>query len=214
MNDHSKPGFEEVDLQGNLNILADAQQCGVKKFVYVSAFHAEKFPHIVYFHVHHQFSETLKNSGMDYSIIKPPALFSAFLDLLPMAEKGMLVNMGKGDKKTNPIYEGDLAKIIVASIDHANGEVEAGGIKVYTRRELNEVIQRQVNSRKKLRTVPLAVVMAAKPLVRLFSKNMYDKLAFILEVFREDTIAPRLGETSFEAYIEQHAGHGSNEIAG
>ena len=106
------------------------------------------------------------------------------------------------------------AKIIVASIDRANGEVEAGGKKVYTRSELNDVIQRQVNSRKKLRTVPLAVVMAAKPLVRLFSKNMYDKLAFILEVFREDTIAPQLGETSFEAYIEQHAGHGSNEIAG
>ncbi|WP_162055835.1 SDR family oxidoreductase [Pontibacter pamirensis] len=200
-NDRSRQTFREIDFVGNSNILQEAKASGVKKFVYVSAFHSERYLHLNYCRVHHEFAELLKYSGIDYTIIKPPAVFSAFLDMIEMAKKGQLITIGAGDKKTNPIYEGDLAKVCVDSIKHTKAVVEAGGKVIYTRHELNELVQIAVNPKKKVRHIPLGLMKTALPLIRLFDKNMYDKFSFFIEVTQQDTVAPQLGEMRFEDYI-------------
>ena len=202
-NDKTRPGYEDVDFAGNMNILEEAIKNGIKKFVYVSAFHAEKYLHLTYFNVHHRFAEELKKSGIDYSIIKPPAIFSAFIDMMDLAKKGQLVTIGKGDKKTNPIFEGDLAKICVRSIAEKNKTIEAGGRYIYTRKELNLIIQQEVDKSKQVRQIPLGILKAALPLMKVFNKNLYDKFAFFTEVIQHDTIAPQMGELSFEEYIKR-----------
>lgn len=204
VNDKSKPTFRDVDLNANTSILEEAKKSGVKKFIYISAFQAETMLHLEYFNVHHLFSERLKASGIDYSIIKPPAIFCAFLDMIDMAKKGKLINLGSGEHKTNPIYEGDLGKIIVESIKQHNVTIEAGGKKVYSRKELNEIIQDRVDNSKKIRTVPLAVFKLALPIIKVFNKNSYDKFAFFAEVIQHDTIAPQHGEKTFEEYISEN----------
>lgn len=201
-NDQSKPTYKEVDYTANESILHLATKSGVKKFIYISAFHSEKYLHLEYFKVHHDFSELLKKSGIDYSIIKPPAIFSAFIDMIEMAKKGQLVHIGKGDKKTNPIYEGDLAKITMDAIHKQNSVIEAGGKHIYTRKELNEIVQKGIDNKKSIKTVPLGLIKMALPMIKLFSKNMYDKFAFFMEVMQHDTIAPQLGIMSFEEYIK------------
>jgi len=201
-NDKSKPSFREIDLNANSHILDEAVKSGVKKFIYISALHAENYPHLEYFHTHHQFSERLIQSGIDYSIIKPPALFSAFIDLIDLAKKGRLVTMGKGDKLTNPIYEGDLAKFCIEAIHQTNAIIEAGGKEVLTRRQINEIIQKITNPNKKVRTVPMGLIKAFLPLIKLGSKNMYDKIAFFTAVMQDDTIAPKVGEMRLEDYVK------------
>jgi uncharacterized protein YbjT (DUF2867 family) len=201
-NDKSKPTFKQVDYDANKNILDEALKSGIKKFVYISAFHSERYLHLEYFKVHHDFSELLIKSGIDYSIIKPPAIFSAFIDMIEMAKKGQLVNIGESDKKTNPIYEGDLAKITVDAINKQNSIIEAGGKTIYTRKQLNEIVQNEVNNHKKLRTIPIGLFKAALPIIRLFSKNTFDKFAFFIAVIQHDTIAPQLGTMTFENYVK------------
>jgi uncharacterized protein YbjT (DUF2867 family) len=204
-NDSSKPSFREVDFEANKNVLNEALKAGVKKFVYISAFHAEKYLHLEYFKVHHEFSELLKQSGIDYSIIKPPAIFSAFIDMINMARKGQLVNIGPGDKKTNPIYEGDLAKVAADAIALSNATIEAGGQTIYTRRQINEIVQQSVNPNRKIRTIPLSLMKSSLPVIRLFSRNTFDKFAFFIEVMQHDTIAPRVGIMSLEEYVAEKA---------
>jgi uncharacterized protein YbjT (DUF2867 family) len=201
-NDKSKLTFIQVDYEANKNILDEAIKKGVKKFVYISAFHSEKYLHLEYFKVHHDFSELLMKSGIDYSIVKPPAIFSAFIDLIEMAKKGQLVNIGQGDKKTNPIFEGDLAKITVDTINMQNSISEAGGKTIYTRKQLNEIIQNEINPRKKLRTIPIGLFKVSLPLIKLFSKNTFDKYAFFIAVMQHDTIAPQIGTMTFEEYVK------------
>lgn len=201
-NDRSKSSFTDVDLNANSAILAEAVKSGIKKFIYVSALHSENYLHLEYFRVHHQFSERLKQSGLDYAIIKPPALFSAFVDLIAMAEKGRLVVFGKGDKLTNPIYEGDLAKICVDAIHQSNTVVEAGGKEVLSRKQINQIIQEAVNPKKQVRTLPIGLIKAGLPVMKLFSKNLYAKLAFFLAVMEHDTLAPKVGEMKLKEYIE------------
>lgn len=202
-NDNSKPSFYEIDYLANINILNEALKSGVEKFVYISALHSEKYPNLEYFKVHHDFSEKLRISGIDYSIIKPPALFSAYLDMIPMARKGRLISIGAGTKQTNPIYEGDLAVICVNSINDSNSIIEAGGVNLYSRKELLEIIQNAVNPNKKINSVPLSIFKFTLPLIRVYNKNMFDKFAFFKEVMVHDTIAPlKVGVTRFEDYIQ------------
>ncbi|WP_266365159.1 SDR family oxidoreductase [Tellurirhabdus rosea] len=203
LNDRSRAGFEEVDYGANARLLQEARRQNVRKFVYVSALGAENYPDLRYFAVHHRFSQEIIASGLDYSIIKPPALFSAFTDLIDLAKKGMLVTPGDGRHLTNPIYEGDLARVIVESIGQPNSVVEAGGRQVYSRHQINELIQRHVNPNGKVRRIPLGLAKSGLPLMKLIDRNLYDKGAFFLEVLQHDVIAPQRGETSLETYLDQ-----------
>ncbi|MDQ4138901.1 MAG: SDR family NAD(P)-dependent oxidoreductase, partial [Bacteroidota bacterium] len=119
-----------------------------------------------------------------------------------MAERGQLVTIGSGDKKTNPIFEGDLAKVCVNSIREKNAIIEAGGKYTYTRKQLNEVVQNEVNPEKKTRNIRIGFLKFLLPIVKLFNRNMYDKMAFFLEVIQHDTIAPALGVMRFEDYVK------------
>jgi uncharacterized protein YbjT (DUF2867 family) len=205
LNDKSKTTFEEIDLDANTNILEEAKKSGIKKFVYISALHSENYLHLDYFRVHHEFSERVKASGINYSIIKPPAIMCAFIDVIKMAREGKLMNIGKGDKVTNPIYEGDLAKVAVDAIKKNNAVIEAGGKRSYTRKQLNEIVQNEVKPGKKLISIPLYMIEMGLPLMKLFSKNAYDKFAFYIEVMKTDTNAPEIGDMSFEDYIREKA---------
>jgi uncharacterized protein YbjT (DUF2867 family) len=204
-NDKSKPTFQQVDFEANSNILTEALNSGAKKFVYLSAFHSERYPELTYFRVHHDFSEKLKASGLDYSIVQPTAIFCAFGDMIAMAKKGNLITIGHGNHKTNPIFEGDLARVIVDAISQPNAVLGAGGKHIYTRKELNEIIQRQVNPTKSIKTVPAGLFRFVLFFMRPFDKNGYDKFAFFSQVAQHDTIAPQLGDMKFEDYIAMKA---------
>ncbi len=204
INDNSKPGFMDIDLTANTYILAEAMKAAVKKFIYVSAYHAERYPQLTYFHVHQQFAERLMRSGLNYTIIKPPALFSAFIDLFELAEKGRLVNMGKGDKLTNPVYEGDVAEACINAIKQDVSTIEIGGPEILNRKQINEIIQDVIKPGKKIRTIPLGLVKNMLPVIKLFNRNLFDKLAFFVEVMQHDTIAPRLGKLPLKEYVERN----------
>lgn len=204
LNDQSKPSFHDIDFVANAYILAEALKSGVKKFVYVSALHAEQYLHLEYFKAHRNFSEELRKSGINYAIIKLPAIFSAFLDMIPLAKKGLLMNIGKGDKLTNPIYEGDLAKICVEALKRPNVILEAGGKAIYSRKQLNEIMQHAVDPNKKICTMPLSLVKMVLPVMKWFDKNTFDKFSFFIEVVQHDTIAPQIGEMKFENYIAEN----------
>ncbi|HOZ87048.1 MAG TPA: SDR family oxidoreductase [Bacteroidia bacterium] len=201
--DNSKPSFMKVDMKTNCNILREGISASVKKFVYVSAFGAENNLNLNYFRAHHIFSEKLKCSGMNYSIIKPPAIFSSFVDLMEMAKKGRLLTLGAGDKLTNPIYEGDLAEICVNSIVDENVVIEAGGKNVYTRKQINDLIQQHVKPGQRVMKMPIGLLSFGVSLIKLFDSNAYDKFAFYLEVMRHDLIALKMGETSLEKYLSE-----------
>ncbi|NCU02399.1 MAG: SDR family oxidoreductase [Chitinophagaceae bacterium] len=203
INDNSKPGFMDIDLTANTTILTEAVKAGVKKFIYISACHAERYPQLTYFHAHQQFAERLIRTDLDYAIIKPPALFSAFLDLIDLAKKGRLVHIGKGDKLTNPVDEADVAIACINAIHENKSNIEIGGPEILSRKQINEMIQEAVNPGKKIRTIPLGMVKGMLPLVKLINRNLFDKMAFFVEVIQHDTIAPRLGQMQLKEYLER-----------
>lgn len=207
LHDKDKASFMDIDYQANCKILTAALSSNIQKFVYLSAFQSEKFQDLTYFRAHHDFSVVLQNSGIDYSIVKVPAIFSAFLDVMDLAKRGHLVTLGDGQCKTNPLYEGDVAKVIVSAIETPFSNIEAGGSRIYTREQINELIQHYVNPTKKCRHVPIFLVSLLLPFIKVIDKNTYDKFAFFLEVTQHDVIAPMIGDSSLEEYIRMRVSH-------
>lgn len=200
--DRSKPTFHDVDYLANNRILNDAIACGVKKFAYISAYGAERYPDLAYFSAHHTFEEALVGSGLHYSVIKPTGLFSAFAEMIPMARQGRLMNIGSGTYKTNPLHEADLAEIVVNSLSATNAIIEAGGPETYTRAQIAQMAQDAVKPRR-LRSMPVSLARLLLPLVKIADANAYDKLAFVMTVMAEDTIAPRYGNRRLEDYFRE-----------
>lgn len=210
LTDKCKTGFHDVDFTANYNLLQEAKRAGVKQFIYTSAFGAADHPNLAYFKAHADFTEALKASGLAYTILEPTALFSAFDVVVSMARKGQIGNLGAGDKLTNPIYEGDLAEVAVQSIGRPSQVIPVGGQKVYSRLELVQLACRAAGHTGKIPSVPFGVVKAMLPLVKLYSRNMHDKLAFLVAVSEIDCIAPKIGTHTLEAYFNLTAREAAN----
>lgn len=201
LTDKSKAGFFDIDFKANSNLLQEAQRAGAYQFIYTSAFSATQNPHLAYFKAHADFAEALKASGLRYTILEPTALFSALDEVVSMARKGQVGSLGAGDKLTNPIYEGDLAQVAVQHIGQHSQVIPLGGHKVYTRLELIRIACQAAGHKGKIPSVPFGVVKAMLPLVKLFSRNLFDKLAFLVAVSEVDCVAPKVGTHTLEGYF-------------
>lgn len=202
LKDKSNAGFHAIDFSANYNLLQEAKTAGVPQFIYISAFTAEQHPELAYFKAHADFSDALVDSGLNYVILQPTALFSTFEEIVAMARKGRVSSLGAGDKLTNPIYEGDVAKVAVESIGIPSQFIPLGGQKVYSRLQLLHIACKAARYDGRIRGVPFAVVDAFLPAIRFFSRNLFDKLAFIVAVSKVDCVAPQVGELSLEDYFE------------
>ena len=68
--------YMDVDYQANLNMLNEAKKSGVKKFIYVSVLNGDKLKNLKICEAKEKFVDELKNSGLDYCIIRPNGFFS------------------------------------------------------------------------------------------------------------------------------------------
>ena len=197
-----KGSFHDIDFKANRNLLKEAKQAGVKQFIYISAFGAEKFPGLAYFKAHADFEKALKQSGLSYTILQPVALFSAFEEMMHLARRGRFGQLDIGDKLVNPVYDGDVAKLAVACIGQPSQTIPMGGPCTYTRQELTQMVCEAAGYAGRLPEIPFEYVDSLLPFVRLLSRSLYDKLAFMVAVSKVDCIAPAIGQHSLEAYFE------------
>ncbi|MDP4279058.1 MAG: NAD(P)H-binding protein [Dehalococcoides mccartyi] len=67
--------FEKVNIEGTKNMLAAADQNGVKRFIHMGILGASADPRFTYLHSKYLAEEAVSKSGLDYSILKPSVMF-------------------------------------------------------------------------------------------------------------------------------------------
>lgn len=194
--------FQRVNYGANLNLLQEAERAGVKQFIYISAYGADRYPQLAYFKAHADFERRLRQSRLAHAILQPVMLFSAVDEMVSMAQKGRIGQMGKGDKRINPIHDGEVAKAVLQCIGRPNQTMALGGPKVYTRKELAELVCELASYAGRVQEIPLDYMTTLLPLVRLLSSNLHDKLAYLEVLSKEDFVAPPVGKLSLETYFE------------
>ena len=112
----SATAFEKGNVLGTLAFLAAATAGGVRRFVHVSSLAAREPNLSLYGDSKARSEELVMGSGLDWSIVRPPAVYGPSdketLELFRMAKLGMMLMPPKG--RVSVIHVHDLARLLLA----------------------------------------------------------------------------------------------------
>lgn len=195
----------DIDFQGNMNILEEAQRAGVKNFVYISVIRADEAPDVPMVHAKYLFEEELKKSGLTYVIHRPTGYFYDIIKVFkPMIEKGTVNLLGKKDYSCNVIDTPEFGEFIVKHMLDKNVTYSVGGKETYTYQQIAEMCFEAAGKTPVIKRAPtwLFTVLAKLP------KNKKNGKAAIIKFSKftlshdlvGDTVA---GKRSFKKYIKE-----------
>lgn len=193
--------FTEVDYRGNVSLLREAERAGVGKFVYVSLCNADRLLHTEYARAHEKFVGELKRSKMSYAVLRPTGFFGFFREILTMAQKGRGIVVGKGNVRTNPIHEMDVANACIAALAHDKDELSVGGPRIYTREEIVRVAFASLGRAPSTLHVPTNALRVVTVPVALINPRIGGLMRFGIEVGLTDVVAPMYGQRTLEDYF-------------
>lgn len=192
--------FIENDFYANNNVLDDAMNHEVKRFIYVSIKGADTGHEYEVAQAHKKFEEALKASGLDYTIVRPVGFFSGLNDLAIMAKRKVIPIVGKGDAKTNSIHQRDLANLVVGYLHEGPDLKEVGGPLIHTRMEMAEMIKERIGGQ--IIKVPEKVAELGMFLPEMVSDNIAAKLNYFKYITSNDMIGEQVGSVTFKEYLD------------
>ncbi len=194
----------DIDYQANLNLLNEAKKQGVKKFVYISVIGADKFRNIAVCDAKEKFVDELKQSGLEYCIIRPNGFFSDMTEFFKMAQKGRVYLFGTGKLKLNPIHGEDLAELCVNQIKSDVKEIDVGGPETFTHKEIAEMAFKIVGKKPKITYIPNWLRKFLLQLGRIvMSKYKYGSFEFFMNAMAMEMLAPKYGKHSLKEYFKE-----------
>ena len=194
----------DIDLNGNINLLAEAKKAGVKNFVYISVIKAESAPDVPMLHAKYLFEEELKKSGLNYVIHRPTGYFYDIAKVfMPMIEKGEVTLLGKKAVSANVIDTPDFAEFIVAHMTDEKKMYNIGGKETYTYEELANLFFKAAGKEPVIKRAP-EFLFSVLAFVNKLKKNGKEAiLKFSKWTLTNDLVGDTVvGEASFKEYIE------------
>ncbi len=187
--------YQAVDYQANLNLLCEAERAGVRKFIYISAFNAQKYPAVRLLEAKEAFAKRLLASEkLTPCVIRPNGFFSDISDIFNMARSGRVYLFGRGHLKLNPIHGADLARFCLEAISKEQQEIDVGGPEILSVKAIAQIAFTAQNKPVKITYLPdwLRVLLVA--IVKRLPVKWGGPAEFFLTLMGEDAIAPSYGE--------------------
>lgn len=194
----------QIDYQGNLNLLKEAKEAGVKYFTYISVIKADKAPKVPMLHAKYLFEEELKKSGMTYTIHRPTGYFYDIVKVFkPMVEKGEVTLLGKEAVHANVISTEDFADFIVKHMTDENKMYNVGGKETYSYEEIANMCFAAAGKEPVIKRAP-AFLFDVLAFVNKLKKNGKEAiLRFSKWTLTEEMVGDTVhGDMSFKEYIE------------
>ena len=186
--------YMDVDYQANVNLLNEALNAGVRKFIYVSAVNGQQFRHLKIMEAKEKFVDVLQASGLEYTVLRPNGFFSDMQDFLDMARGGRVYLLGNGEFKLNTIHGEDLAKVCLQAIETNQPEISVGGPDILTQNEIGALALTTQSKPVNITHIPDWVRKVTIILLRTFtSSKTYGPIEFFLTMMGQDNVAPRHG---------------------
>jgi nucleoside-diphosphate-sugar epimerase len=127
------------------------------------------------------------------------------LEFLKMAQKGRASLFGNGENKINPIHGADLAEVCVNSLNKPEKEINVGGPKTLTFKEIAELAFKVLNKKAKISTLPMWMIGVTLPLLRTFtSSKTYGPVEFMMSVMTMDVVGKHYGKERLKDFFEKN----------
>jgi NADH dehydrogenase len=164
----SPADFERIMTQGTRDLVAAAQDAGVRRFVLASALglEAERKDATPYYAAKWEMQRAVQESGLDHVILRPSFVFGrdggvlpTFIRLARFAPITPIV--GPGTQKLQPIWVENLAQYFaLAAAGQGSGIYELGGPDAVTWNEFWERLKRTLGVRRRSIHIPFGVMRA------------------------------------------------------
>jgi uncharacterized protein YbjT (DUF2867 family) len=197
-------GMEFFD--ANNVILEKSLQNGVKKFGVVAPFHDNNLNKLSYFRNHQLFQKKIISSGIDFLIINSTLLFSSLTRQIKQAEKGKNMVIGEGKAKVNPIFDGDVAALLVQNLATVKATFNCGGPEVFSRLEIAEKLQKFISEDFKIKKISPMSIPTILPYLKFRNPIMHERMAYFYFVNRHDFIATPMGSLTLMNYLSNQLG--------
>ncbi|AEI37856.1 MAG: NAD(P)-dependent oxidoreductase [Zymomonas mobilis subsp. pomaceae] len=120
----NREAFEEINIGGTEKLIQATKNAGIRRFIYVSSLSAREPALSDYGWSKAQSEEKVKNSGLDWTIIRPPAVYGSgdreMLEMFRMAVLGIMIMPPKG--RLSVISADDLSRLILDLVEGKNDE--------------------------------------------------------------------------------------------
>lgn len=196
-----KVTFMDVDYQGNVNLLREAERAQVKRFMYINAHASEDCPSAMIQAKKH-FVEELKKSKLSYIVVNPTGFFSDMGIFMDMAKSGRVFLFGSGENTMNPIHGSDLANFCASSWEESRVVLTIGGPKAYSYRGMSELALDISKQKHRIYSLPVWVMKLIFPFLKLFNRRQYDLFQFFFYVMTHDAVAKPIGCYELPAYFK------------
>jgi len=166
----SRADFERIMVQGTRNVVAAAQEAGVRRFLLMSALGLDERSRaaVPYFAAKGEMERALQASGLEHVIFRPSFIFGkdggvlpTFVRLARFAPVTPIV--GTGTQRLQPIWVEDVAAYFAGAIDlpaAANRTFELGGPDSPTWNEFWDRMKRVLGSRRPSIHLPIGLMRA------------------------------------------------------
>jgi NADH dehydrogenase len=162
--------FEATHVQGTRHILDTCRNLGIKQYIHMSALGADRTSASAYARTKAEAEEKVRESGLRWTIFRPSIIYGAgdsfFNKFKKMSQFLPVLPVIAGSTRFQPVWVNDVAGAFVQCV--ANRHVyektfELGGPKIYTFKELLELLMKTLHRQRLLLPVPpaMAKVMAA-----------------------------------------------------
>lgn len=197
--------FRQVDTPINRRLLKAATDSGVRRFAYVSVLGGADMRNLEYVAAHEEFVDELKAAAVEHTVIRANGFFSSYLELLDAARSGPVPSFSGGSARSNPVHEADLAAACIDALEEGRREIEVGGPEELSRREEIELAFAVLGRAPKMRRVPVSLLRAALPLLRLRDPRRAAMIEFVAAIAGRDMLAPPHGKRLLRDYLAEHA---------
>jgi uncharacterized protein YbjT (DUF2867 family) len=201
---HGRKSFGAYDTPANLRLIEAAQQERVRRFLYVSVFTDGRLGENDFVKGHEEVVDGLRASRLEYAVVRPTGYFSSLVQIMREPSWGLIPEYQRGQARTNPIHEADLAAFCIELLEKEGDRIEAnvGGPEVLTRRQIAELVHlSRVDKRTAVR-VPVTSLRAASFVLRPFNRRVSQLMDFIADVLSDDYVAPTYGVRRLSEYLE------------
>jgi len=198
----------DVDYQGNLNLLKEAEKAGVRKFAFITPVGAEhgESHGVPLLRAKYLFKKELRSSGMEWVIFRSGGFFSDLAEMGKMALKGPMFLVGPGTRMFTPVDVRDVARVMVEeSLARGNAVIEIGGPEDMNWNEICLACFAHYGTAPRVVHVPAWLCAAILPLLRVFSPSNYAMGKLVLFMSTHDLPTEKRGRLKFSDYLAGRA---------
>lgn len=198
-----KDGFSyrDVDYDLNCKLLEYAKLANAKTFLYLAVLNGEHMKNRLC-QAKEAFVNKLKNSGLDYRIIRPSGFFSDLQELAIQSETSYLPIFGDGSLCLNPIHGKDLARYCSQALGSPQREHPIGGPQVFTQKELMALLSNYPPQARKTIQIPDIVRRSLQFICRLLPEKIAGPGEFLLDALGRDMSAPTFGDIKLKRFLD------------